>query len=596
MYKSSLLLLLLCLLSPYTWSQDFNNYQLLKAEGPIPEDFLSSSTEKFQASVASIERNTNSRERNIKKRFYLESNFGIDDLLLSGRVLFNDPVSKYLNKVADEILSDDPELRKQLRFYVLKSPVPNAFTTEQGIVFVNLGLLPRLDNEAQLAFILCHEIAHFIEHHVIEGYVASAQIDLSKGEYRKTSDYEKLMLKNLYSQDHEMAADIKGFALFAKTKYAAESIPAVFEVLKNAEYPHISPQDPGTLFHTQTLDLGSFDEYHKERLELEAAASDDELDDTDDEEEPTRRKARRYRAYDNSEDEKKEKVSTTHPSPEKRRDAIIQELIKLQPTGEASFLVSEADFQRITQIANFELCDIFLQTTAYQDALHHILALREQYPRSDYLDFALVRALYGKAKYRLEGERHDEYMSYTDQEGILLHFHKYAKRINTKKLAALALSHSWEYLEAHTSHLHAEKIVEDLIVDLLDKYPGLEDKRSKKDTNLKLFFIELKKQENFTQILEKCIKEYERIEEFEEFQSTAKGRREIHKWEAKNQRKGYSLGVDTVVVFAPLYYRVDATKNKKPPVQYLASEEQQAIFHQYILENAENLNLKMIPA
>ena len=415
MNKPFIALLFLLFLSSFVISQDFDHYQPIKARGPIPVDFLGSSTEKFEASLKTIEHNTDSRERQVKERFYLESNFNIDEMLLSGRVLFNDPISNYLNRVADEILKDDPELRQKLRFYVLKSPIPNAFTTNQGIIFVNMGLFPRLENEAQLAFILCHEMAHFVEQHVIEGYVREAEIDLRDEQYQNSSAYEKLMLKNLYSQDHEMEADIKGFALFAKTDYSAETIPNVFDILKNADIPHISPKAPEALFHTKDLQLDDFDK-HLAKINEEGSKTEEDLD-LDDIKNPhtfsfkispeNQQINTNPRAYSKRkknpkkeepkpteqeevkrEEEKiKEEDLLTHPSPEMRREAILAELIKLQPQGEAIALVSTEIFEKVKKIANYELCEIFLQTTSFHDALHHAMALKDLYPQSSYLDF-----------------------------------------------------------------------------------------------------------------------------------------------------------------------------------------------------------------
>jgi len=73
---------------------------------------------------------------------------------MSGRVLFGDPVSEYVNTVADKLLENEPELRSKLRFYCLKSNVTNAFATNQGMIFVTLGLIAQLENEAQLAQVL----------------------------------------------------------------------------------------------------------------------------------------------------------------------------------------------------------------------------------------------------------------------------------------------------------------------------------------------------------------------------------------------------------------------------------------------------------
>jgi predicted Zn-dependent protease len=45
----------------------------------------------------------------------------------------------------------------------------NAFTFGGGALYVNAGLLARMDNEAQLAMVLGHEIAHVTESHVVRG-------------------------------------------------------------------------------------------------------------------------------------------------------------------------------------------------------------------------------------------------------------------------------------------------------------------------------------------------------------------------------------------------------------------------------------------
>ena len=45
-------------------------------------------------------------------------------------------------------------------FAVLNSNSPNAMATPGGYVFISVGLLRLLENEAQLAGILGHEIAH----------------------------------------------------------------------------------------------------------------------------------------------------------------------------------------------------------------------------------------------------------------------------------------------------------------------------------------------------------------------------------------------------------------------------------------------------
>ncbi|MGZ5303154.1 MAG: M48 family metallopeptidase, partial [Bacteroidia bacterium] len=169
MRKILLLLCLVWLLPLCLFGQDFDNYKRLKCEGEIPQKFTTSSTDKYLADIKKAKETKEKRkEKKLKEEFYLESNFLIDELLLSGKILYNDPISSYVNKVMDELLKNEPELRKELEVYVIKSSAVNAFATGNGIIVVNMGLLAKLHNEAELAFILAHEVIHYREKHTID--------------------------------------------------------------------------------------------------------------------------------------------------------------------------------------------------------------------------------------------------------------------------------------------------------------------------------------------------------------------------------------------------------------------------------------------
>ncbi|HRQ50145.1 MAG TPA: M48 family metalloprotease, partial [Agriterribacter sp.] len=65
-----------------------------------------------------------------------------------------------------------------INVYLSRSGIPNAFTPGYNTVFINAGLFTRIQNEAQLAFILCHEIAHLFLNHNEEAadqYLSSIQ-------------------------------------------------------------------------------------------------------------------------------------------------------------------------------------------------------------------------------------------------------------------------------------------------------------------------------------------------------------------------------------------------------------------------------------
>ena len=63
-----------------------------------------------------------------------------------------------------ELPATDPA-KIPFQFHVVVDKTPNAFATPNGIVVVNSGLFDVLENEAQLSFILSHEVSHAVQEH-----------------------------------------------------------------------------------------------------------------------------------------------------------------------------------------------------------------------------------------------------------------------------------------------------------------------------------------------------------------------------------------------------------------------------------------------
>jgi predicted Zn-dependent protease len=82
----------------------------------------------------------------------------------------SEPLKSYVRGVGARIAAlteaDYPDLPWE--FFVLDSDVINAFAIPGGKVFVSRGLLSYMQNEAQLAAVLGHEIGHVVAQHVDE--------------------------------------------------------------------------------------------------------------------------------------------------------------------------------------------------------------------------------------------------------------------------------------------------------------------------------------------------------------------------------------------------------------------------------------------
>jgi len=85
-----------------------------------------------------------------------------------GGMYKNAALQNYINLVGKSVaeVSDRPEI--DYHFAVLNTDQPNAFATPGGYVFVSVGLLGLLKNEAQLAGVLGHEIAHITKKHALQ--------------------------------------------------------------------------------------------------------------------------------------------------------------------------------------------------------------------------------------------------------------------------------------------------------------------------------------------------------------------------------------------------------------------------------------------
>lgn len=162
----------------------------------------------------------------------------------------------YVESVGQEILSvshmrreDTPEQYRNTKFYfrILNSPVPNAFALPGGYVYVTRGLLAHLENEAQLAVVLGHEIAHVAARHasqrafeqqmgqiaLIGGAVAGQELLGVPGENILALGGQAAQLLFLsYSRDDERESDKLGVEYAAMQNYEASDGAGFFSALE----------------------------------------------------------------------------------------------------------------------------------------------------------------------------------------------------------------------------------------------------------------------------------------------------------------------------------------------------------------------------
>lgn len=135
----------------------------------------------------------------------------------------------------------------EFTFRILDSPVVNAFALPGGYVYVTRGLMAHMNNEAQLAVVIGHEIGHVAARHasqrglqqmigqvaVIGGAILGQELLGLPGEtILNISGQAAQLLFLRHSREHERESDRLGVEYAAKTGYAAEEGAAFFTSLR----------------------------------------------------------------------------------------------------------------------------------------------------------------------------------------------------------------------------------------------------------------------------------------------------------------------------------------------------------------------------
>jgi len=165
----------------------------------------------------------------------------------SGHLYHDSELTAYVNAMARQLVPE--QVRSQevtIEIRILKNPLLNAFAYPNGVIYVHTGILAKMENEAQLAALLGHEMSHTIHRHAVENYrnvknttavLATAQIAvLPFGVYGSLASILGALGATAavtgYSRNHETEADVTGLRLMVAAGYDPREAPKLFEHLK----------------------------------------------------------------------------------------------------------------------------------------------------------------------------------------------------------------------------------------------------------------------------------------------------------------------------------------------------------------------------
>ena len=159
-----------------------------------------------------------------------------------------DPVVvEYVNRITQNLVNNS-DAKVPFTIQVIDSDEVNAMALPGGFMFVNSGLILTADDEAEMAGVLAHEIAHVAAHHAVReqtrmNYAQLGSIPLIfVGGWAAYGMYEAAQLGIPltflhFSRGFEGQADFLGVQYMYRAGYDPQAMVTIFEKLENLQKP-----------------------------------------------------------------------------------------------------------------------------------------------------------------------------------------------------------------------------------------------------------------------------------------------------------------------------------------------------------------------
>lgn len=229
-------------------------------EAPYFPFYSADTTQVYQLAVAqrsavrthfAVPKTGTSEYRDHYKRIVQEASSDVYNSIRYSALI--DPVlNAFVQRVFQQVVKANPQL-SNTRLILTKNPEPNAHAVGNGTIILNVGLLPTLENESQLAFILCHELAHVqcrhMESAISERLMVLHSRELKRevrrivqAEYNINSKMKALVMgislgDTYHQRKHERQADSLGYVLLKRTSYDAPQAHRALQLLDQMDEP-----------------------------------------------------------------------------------------------------------------------------------------------------------------------------------------------------------------------------------------------------------------------------------------------------------------------------------------------------------------------
>lgn len=284
-------------------------------------------------------------------------------LFWSGNILFGDEYSSYLNQIKNKILDGNnlSSLKSQLHCYAWKTDEITPKTLIDGSILVPMKLIAKTESEAQLAFLISHEISTY-QQIVNEQY--GLFLNTTGSLSQKFGLYDILSEFNEYFEKNESKNDLGGYNLFEKTAYNQEDALDLLLIMQFSSLDFGDKKITPEFFNNK---YGDLPESFFENLSTSVEGDVEEIAAT--------KKSKLYES----------------------RIEKLGEVIDF--VDGKKFIISFPErFKELSMNAKFESQLIHVENKNYIKAMNESYALLQLYPENEFLQDCIIQSLYALTK------------------------------------------------------------------------------------------------------------------------------------------------------------------------------------------------------
>ena len=143
-------------------------------------------------------------------------------------------IASVLDSTSKKLFEAQPEPRFTYNIVVVENEMINAFALPGGYIIITKGLIEFCETAEELIAVICHEVGHIENRHVITRLIKDIGIDLlTSGDSFVVGEIAKTVVSSGYNRKQEEEADLFACELLASLGLEPRSLASFFRRLKD---------------------------------------------------------------------------------------------------------------------------------------------------------------------------------------------------------------------------------------------------------------------------------------------------------------------------------------------------------------------------